>query len=215
VDPKTLELAIRTACNAVIAAEPNLTKWDTIMGDGDCGETFKTGARGNLFYAHAKLLINSPTELLKQIDIGLAKEGSILSICSAMSEITETKMGGTLGAILSIFFNALVSEIAGGSSIIAAPAQACRDLEKHTTARVGHRTIMDVLIPATRALEETGEIGMMLDAAKRGAESTKALDPVLGRATYVGGMKGKELPPDPGAWGLMEAIQGLAQALSN
>ena len=46
VDPKTLELASRSACNAVIAAEPNLTKWDTIMGDGDCGETFKTGARG-------------------------------------------------------------------------------------------------------------------------------------------------------------------------
>jgi dihydroxyacetone kinase len=46
VDPKTLELAIRSACNSVIAAEPNLTKWDTIMGDGDCGETFKTGAQG-------------------------------------------------------------------------------------------------------------------------------------------------------------------------
>jgi dihydroxyacetone kinase len=71
-----------------------------------------------------------------------------------------------------------------------------------------------VLIPATRALEETGDVEKMVEAAKRGAESTKTLDPVLGRATYVGGMNGKELPPDPGAWGLMEAINGLSQVLS-
>jgi dihydroxyacetone kinase len=157
---------------------------------------------------------NTLSELLHEIDNGLAKEGSILSVCSAMSEITETKMGGTLGAILGIFFNALVSELAHGASITAAPAQACRELEKHTAARVGHRTIMDVLIPATRALEETGDVEKMVEAAKRGAESTKTLDPVLGRATYVGGMNGKELPPDPGAWGLMEAINGLSQVLS-
>jgi dihydroxyacetone kinase len=131
-----------------------------------------------------------------------------------MSEITETKMGGTLGAILSIFFNALVSELAHGASIIAAPARACRDLERYTTARVGHRTIMDVLIPATTALEETGNVEKMSEAAKRGAENTKTLDPVLGRATYVGGMKGKELPPDPGAWGLMEVIHGLSEVIS-
>lgn len=151
--------------------------------------------------------------MLKELDGGLADQGSILSVCSAMSEITETKMGGTLGAILGIFFNALVSELAHGASIFAAPARACRDLEKHTTARVGHRTIMDVLIPATTALELTGDLAKMLEVARQGAESTKMLDPMLGRATYVGGVKGKELPPDPGAWGLMEVISGLSKVL--
>ena len=48
VDPTALENSLRTACNQVIAAEPELTKWDTMMGDGDCGETFKTGCQGNL-----------------------------------------------------------------------------------------------------------------------------------------------------------------------
>lgn len=30
VDPKLLDTVIRSACEAAIAAEPNLTKWDTI-----------------------------------------------------------------------------------------------------------------------------------------------------------------------------------------
>lgn len=30
VDPKQLDTVIRSACEAAIAAEPNLTKWDTI-----------------------------------------------------------------------------------------------------------------------------------------------------------------------------------------
>jgi dihydroxyacetone kinase len=38
VDPSTLERIIRTACEKAIAAEPNLTKWDMVLGDGDCGE---------------------------------------------------------------------------------------------------------------------------------------------------------------------------------
>jgi triose/dihydroxyacetone kinase / FAD-AMP lyase (cyclizing) len=38
VDPSLLDSIIRTACKAAIAAEPKLTQWDMIMGDGDCGE---------------------------------------------------------------------------------------------------------------------------------------------------------------------------------
>lgn len=38
VDPELLKTVIRAGCEAAIAAEPNLTKWDMVMGDGDCGE---------------------------------------------------------------------------------------------------------------------------------------------------------------------------------
>jgi triose/dihydroxyacetone kinase / FAD-AMP lyase (cyclizing) len=34
------------ACNAVLQAEKELTQYDSIVGDGDCGATFATGARG-------------------------------------------------------------------------------------------------------------------------------------------------------------------------
>jgi triose/dihydroxyacetone kinase / FAD-AMP lyase (cyclizing) len=198
VNPKILESSLRKACNRIIIAEPDLTKWDTIMGDGDCGETFKTGC----------------CELLKALDNGLASSGSLLAVTSRIAEITETNMGGTLGAILSIFFNALMSEFSKlPYDIMTAPAGASRVLQTHTAARVGHRTIMDVLIPATEALEETSNMKAMVAAAERGAEGTKALIPLLGRATYVGGMNGKGLPPDPGAWGAMEIIKGLSEGL--
>lgn len=46
MDPKLLGAAIRSGCEAAIAAEPNLTKWDLIMGDGDCGEAVKGVSEG-------------------------------------------------------------------------------------------------------------------------------------------------------------------------
>lgn len=123
-------------------------------------------------------------------------------------------MGGTLGAILSIFFSALTSELIATSSIYTAPSRACSKLEQYTAARVGHRTIMDVLIPFTRALEETESFAKARDAAVKGAESTRGLSAKLGRATYVGGMQeDSSIPPDPGAWGAKEAIKGIAEGL--
>ncbi len=38
--------AIERAANALIAAEPEITKQDTIAGDGDAGLTLKAGAEG-------------------------------------------------------------------------------------------------------------------------------------------------------------------------
>lgn len=35
---------LRNVCNHLVQAEPDLTRWDTVMGDGDCGETLKMGA---------------------------------------------------------------------------------------------------------------------------------------------------------------------------
>lgn len=46
VDPKILEAAIRGATDAVIQAEPRITEYDTILGDGDCGQTLKSAALG-------------------------------------------------------------------------------------------------------------------------------------------------------------------------
>lgn len=39
---------------------------------------------------------------------GVAKSGSVLKVLHELEDIVETKMGGTLGAILGIFFRVLV-----------------------------------------------------------------------------------------------------------
>jgi dihydroxyacetone kinase len=155
------------------------------------------------------------TELLKSLDAGLASTGSVVKVLSNIAHITETKMGGTLSAIISIFFNAFTAELGPSGSLTAAPAQACKALESHTAARVGHRTIMDIIIPTTEALEKTGSLNTALEAAVNGVKATKKMVPALGRATYVGGMEGKGLPPDPGAWGAMLLIKGLYEVLGD
>lgn len=45
-DPKHFTDAIQNACKNIIAAEPEITRMDSIAGDGDCGLTLKAGASG-------------------------------------------------------------------------------------------------------------------------------------------------------------------------
>jgi dihydroxyacetone kinase len=45
-DVNAFERSVERACNALDKAEPEITKMDTISGDGDCGLTLQTGANG-------------------------------------------------------------------------------------------------------------------------------------------------------------------------
>jgi len=175
------------------------------MGDGDCGETLKTGS----------------TAVLSALDAGLAKSGSVVKVLYEIENILESKMGGTLGGILGIFFvsltTALRQNVKSSSGVQLwgkAVTTALSNLEHYTPAKMGDRTIMDVLIPFAATLEKTGSCKSAVDVSVEAANKTKEMKPKLGRATYVGGMEGKELPPDPGAWAAMEAIRGLLQGLT-
>ena len=46
VDSSFLDRVIRQGCEDAITAEPNLTKWDMVMGDGDCGEAVHGVSKG-------------------------------------------------------------------------------------------------------------------------------------------------------------------------
>ena len=189
----------------------DLTKWDTIMGDGDCGETLRTGA----------------SALLAAVDNGLAKDGSVVSVLQELEEIIESKMGGTLGGVLGIFFVALRVALEENAALAQGPeggdvpklwvkalTASLENLRRYTPAKVGDRTVMDTLIPFAEALRTGGDFGAGVKAAIQGAEATKTMTPRLGRATYVGtGTDSKELPPDPGAWGAMVVIKGFQEGL--
>lgn len=218
MDPGALEKMLRGACHALIQAEPELTRWDTVMGDGDCGETLRTGA----------------TSLLAALDSKkLAATGSVVAVLQGLEDIVEGRMGGTLGGILGIFFVSLrnavernVSQLASSQLDGSAAAEvwgvslatALDQLSKYTPAKVGDRTVMDTLIPFAEAIRRAGSLDDGVDAAVQGAEATRSMRPRLGRATYVAagrenGTNGGSLPPDPGAWAAMIAIQGLKGGL--
>ncbi|KAK7959474.1 uncharacterized protein PG986_004328 [Apiospora aurea] len=189
VDPATLESMLRKACEAVVSAEPDLTKWDTVMGDGDCGETLKTGASCLAAALDSKKL---------------AAEGSVIEVLQELEEIVEGKMGGTLGGILGIFFVALRTAIEQNTDLALG--------SEGRAGAIGDRTVMDTLLPFAEAMK-SGDFDAGVEAAISGAEATKTMAPKLGRATYVGADASRELPPDPGAWGAMVAIKGLREGM--
>ena len=205
IDPAMLEKMLRTACDALVEAEPDLTKWDMVMGDGDCGETLKTGANSLLSALDSKQL---------------AAQGSVVNVLLELEDIVESKMGGTLGGILGIFFVSLRNSLESNTELgktkgipalwATALSSALSHLTQYTPAKVGDRTVMDTLIPFAEAMH-SGSFEQAVTAAENGAEATKTMKPRLGRATYVGVGEdsSKELPPDPGAWGARVAIRGL------
>jgi len=83
--------AIKRACYSLIEAEPELTKQDQIAGDGDAGLTLEAGAKA----------------LLKAIKEGKLSGKNAIEDIGAIAEIVEEDMGGTSGALYSIFFAGL------------------------------------------------------------------------------------------------------------
>lgn len=205
IDPEKLEKIIRTAAERVIKKEPELTDWDTKMGDGDCGYGLRTGAE----------------KVLHKLEVDkIASSGSILKVLHVVLNVLKDDMGGTLGAIIFIFMKSVINEVEEflreNSNLtinqlfaFALPV-GLETLYTYTKARQGHRTVMDVLIPFVHSFSETQDINKAVRVAYNAAEGTRSLKPKLGRATYVGGLADKTIfPPDPGAYGIYEIISAL------
>lgn len=83
-------------------------------------------------------------------------------------------------------------------------------LKSYTPAQPGDRTLIDALHPFVAILRKTGDVRKAAEAARQGADDTKGMKASLGRSVYVGGKNWQEVP-DPGAYGLSEFLQGLAE----
>lgn len=190
----------------VIAAEPDVTHYDTIVGDGDCGVGLKRGAE----------------QIKKFLGMGTTDD-DVINAVTQIIPVVENTMDGTSGAIYAIFLNSLAHGLRENDSKTTKPISATEwsaalkyaleTLATYTPAQPGDRTLVDALAPFVKSLVETGDIGAAAAAAQKGTESTKNMKASLGRAVYVGGESewvGKI--PDPGAYGLSEFLSGLADA---
>jgi len=198
--------------NRVIAAEPDITNYDTIVGDGDCGIGLKRGAEA----------------ILKTLTEGKDTD-DVLIFLQRITKAIESTMDGTSGALYAIFFNALASGVRSQSPTSSSPAAEVREqmqvgiwaralessmqaLGKYTPAQPGDRTLVDALYPFVGMLSKTGNVEKAADAAVEGAKKTKGMKASLGRTVYVGG-SGWENTPDPGAYGLAVFLEGLSEGL--
>jgi len=189
----------------LIAAEPDVTKYDTMVGDGDCGLCLKGGAEALL--AH----------IAKE---GLSKDA--VRTVSKIAQIVEANMDGTSGALYAIFLNSLARSLSIQSTSTKrqvtaetwahALQLALKSLGKYTPAQPGDRTLVDALQPFVHTMSETADFSKAIVSAKTGCDRTKGMEASLGRSVYVGGDDWKKCP-DPGAYGLVELLLGMRAAL--
>ncbi|EXA31502.1 hypothetical protein FOVG_17203 [Fusarium oxysporum f. sp. pisi HDV247] len=197
---------IHSVAKTTAEDEPRITQYDTLAGDGDCGQTLLNGL----------------------VDEFESEDGEFLGIGQIFrrTAITaERSMGGTSGAIYAIFLNAVANNLTDQAlanpttnlqDIISSSLQRGLDeLCHYTPARIGHRTLMDALIPFVKTFAGKGSLRDAVLEACKGAESTRQMAAALGRASYVGRDRFNEEGgiPDPGALGVVSILRGMEAVL--
>lgn len=201
MDTSAFTAKVSQACRNVIKAEPQITHFDTIVGDGDCGTTLARGAEAVLVFLESSSL----------------SDDAILTLLR-LANVLEENMDGTSGAIYSIFFAALAAAARDLPSTTQSldsqtwetvAKEALRKLQLATPARQGDRTLMDALEPFIESFAGGEGIEIAATKAKAGTEATRGMKAAFGRAVYVEESAWSEVP-DPGAEGVLCILRGLA-----
>jgi dihydroxyacetone kinase len=123
-------------------------------------------------------------------------------------------MGGTSGALYSIFFSALAQGLRSGTSAKTATdetwssalSSALERLYTYTKARPPSRTLVDPLDAFITSL--SNGFPSAVQNASKAAEATKDVEAKAGRSAYVeSGLL--DQVPDPGAWGVKTILEAL------
>jgi len=198
--------AIVGVCEALAKAEPEITRMDTIAGDGDCGLTLKAGAEA----------------VLEVVQSGDISGQDVIKAMLAIARQTEEAMGGTSGALYSIFFSSLAQGLIsdankqGSTSLsnslwASALTYALQQLYTYTRARPPSRTLVDPLAAFIDAFcANSDDYASAVKHAANAAEATRSLQAKAGRSAYVASDRLKEENvPDPGAWGVKVILERM------
>jgi dihydroxyacetone kinase len=203
----TVYRVIVSACDSIIACSDLLNELDAAIGDGDCGDTYLIGATK---VKESDSVKNAPT---------LSK--ALLEI----SNIAGEDMGGSSGALLKIFFLAFSSALHEDADVLSLKdistglQRGCEKMSYYGGAVLGDSTMLDALIPLSKAVQQAASTdgGLAtsqeaLEAAQSGAESTKRLVAKAGRASYVPENAQKDVT-DPGSQAVVAIMRGIHDEL--
>lgn len=197
-----LAARLKNACAAVTAAEQELTEIDSRFGDADHGLTM-TKIAGAITAA---------------VD---ASEGGIQSMLDDAAMAVMVLNGGSAVPLWNTWLDGMQEAAPAGGEIDVAGiqavfARALEALDEMSGAKVGDKTMMDALIPASEAIaayagSDEGELfAAAAKAAAEGAENSKNFVSKFGRAKSYGA---KTIgTPDAGATSMAYFFRGLAQA---
>jgi ATP-dependent dihydroxyacetone kinase len=189
-----LAALVKRACAILEGIEAPLNGLDARVGDGDTGSTIATAAR------HVAANLNK---------MPLAKPEQFFA---AVSDAMTRTMGGSSGVLLAIFFAAASQSSAKGATWKTALQAGLARMMEYGGAKAGDRTMIDALLPALAALNQSNDISKAAKAARQGADATARMTTArAGRSTYVSADKLKGFN-DPGAEAVALLLEGLAKA---
>ena len=194
---------LQNACAAVTAAEQELTEIDSRFGDADHGLTM--------------------SKIAKAVSAAAGEsEGGIQAMLDDAAMAVMVLNGGSAVPLWNTWLDGLQEEAPEGNEIDTAGiqaifAKALKALSDMSGAKVGDKTMMDALIPASEAVAAyTGDSADELfdaaaQAAAQGAEATKQYVSKFGRAKSYG--EQTIGTPDAGAVSTALFFRGLAQGI--
>lgn len=189
------------ACTEVIAAEDELTEIDARFGDADHGVTM--------------------VKIASAVSAAVgASSGGVKEMLDDAAMAVMALNGGSAVPLWNTWLDGLQEAAPEGSEasvddLKAMFANALDELSDMSGAKVGDKTMMDALIPASEAVaacsgDELDLFDEAAAAAERGAEATKDFVSKFGRAKSYGD---KTIgTPDAGAVSMARFFKGLAEA---
>ena len=192
---------LKNACHCVIAAEAELTEIDAKFGDADHGFTM------------AKVC-NAILAAIEESD------GGIQTMLDDAAMAVMAINGGSAVPLWNTWLDGMQEgapeaeeiDVAGIKAVF---AKAFEELDEMSGAKVGDKTMMDALIPASEAIaayegdSEAELFTLAAAAAAAGAENSKNFPSKYGRAKSYGT---KTIgTPDAGAMSMSCFFQGLAK----
>ena len=173
---------IKNVCGAAVEMREYLNEVDGELGDGDTGSTLARAADALTTELKAcKLNFNNPQELLLQI-----------------STVLMSSMGGTSGAIFSIFFQCASKAFCDENrhsvgNWLEGISLGMAGIMRHGKSSIGDRTLLDSLHDGYEGMKKcystsTKDTMKLLEAfgdgCRNGAEKTKTMKPKSGRSSY-------------------------------
>jgi phosphoenolpyruvate---glycerone phosphotransferase subunit DhaL len=182
---------IDAAVAAVRADAERLTALDRAIGDGDHGVNMRRGFEA-IAAARDELAGLPPGQALQKAGMAL-----VIKVGGAS--------GPLYGSLLMAMGKAMPEALGEGAEIARALAEGVAAVRKRGRSETGQKTMLDVLVPALRALEAGSAEALapraLLDrvraAAEDGLASTGPMQATAGRASYLGPRSVGHL--DPGA----------------
>ena len=201
ISKEELKERIICACENVISAEPELTEIDSKFGDADHGLTM---------HKIAAAIKDSVTESAG--DIKEMLDDAAMAVMGLNGGSAVPLWNSWLDGMQEGAPEAEEIDVAGVKAMFASAFEALDDM---SGAKVGDKTMMDTVIPASEAIasyvgDSVSELfSIAAEAAKKGAENSKNFVSKFGRAKTFGT---KTIgTPDAGATSMAKFFEGLAK----